>query len=86
MRQAIGALAQEERQTKPQSANLTINHVIAAWLAAGSASQSLEDLKKEAEQRKPQQQAAPGPQSKNERPSHTHYFDDASGKILPVAS
>lgn len=47
--------------------------------------QSLEELKKQADQNKPTpppQAAAPGPQSSN----YTHYFDPLTNKIIPVAS
>lgn len=86
MREAIGTLAGYERKNNPHLARvMKMAPAMAVFLAGGSVGKqatdkkSLDEIKKEAEKRKPD--AAPGPQSSAVKPSWTHVFDESTGTI-----
>lgn len=77
LREAIGKLAEEEREKDPKAAQTRISPIMAAWLAGGKAAQppSPDEVKKRAEELKPA--PPPGPQSLK----ITHFFNPTSGQI-----
>jgi hypothetical protein len=102
VRQALGALAAKDAERLGGKPLPTFNPRIAQFLlgsAVGQKQPTLEDLKKEAEDRRPEdtpepeQQAAPsepeseeepGPQSNAAKPAWTHVFNENTGTIVPV--
>ena len=81
LREALGKLAEEEREKDPSAANVKIAPIMAAWLAGGKAAPqppSLPDMKKQADTLNPP--AAPGPQGSAQ--PYTHIFDPTTGNIV----
>jgi hypothetical protein len=81
LREALGNLAEEEREKDPSAANVKIAPIMAAWLAGGKAAPqppSLPDMKKQADTLNPP--AAPGPQGSAQ--PYTHIFDPTTGNIV----
>jgi len=101
VRQVFGALAAKDAERLGGKPMPSFNPRMAQFLlgsAVGQKQPTLADLKKEAEERKPdlpepEQQAAPnepepeeepGPQSNGAKPVWTHVFDENTGRIVPV--
>jgi len=87
LRQALGALAEEEKRTHPEKASVKIAPAMAAFLAGATVRQptkSLKELRDEANKRKAPATAAapPGPQSSAQ--PYTHIFDEERGMIVPA--
>jgi hypothetical protein len=82
LREAFKALAREEINQDPKKASIKIAPAAAVFLGTQSIQQqSLDQIKKEAEQL--QSQEAPGPQS-SAKPVWSHEFDPVSGNIVAV--
>jgi hypothetical protein len=82
LREAFKAIAREEINQDPKKASIKIAPAAAVFLGTQSIQQqSLDQIKKEAEQL--QSQEAPGPQS-SAKPVWSHEFDPVSGNIVAV--
>lgn len=85
LRVGLEALRKEAELKGQIKRDFKMNPAVAAFLGGEqqkqATPQTLEEIRKEAEQRNPQAKpAAPGPQS------YTHYFDPLTKKIIPVVS
>ncbi len=87
LRTGIQALRDEAAKRTPEPKGFKINPVVAAFLGGQAKPveqpKTLDELRKEADQRKPQAASPPGPQS-SAKPAHTHVYDEEKGMIVPV--